>query len=184
MKRMLFLIAPILISLLLIGCADATVRFPEYTAQAVDCIFDLAVDGAAYRIRICRSPITVEPSTDFSHLTDAILTILAPDTLDGVTLILSEHTAHLCSGDLAIPVRREDLAGLLTLFACFSLENEAVIAIRTVQTSPDRTAAVYQSIHGTFTVLYDESLTPLSVEYTYEGHLYCLSNFLAFTGEN
>ena len=184
MKRILILIAPILISLLFIGCADTTVHFPEYTAQAVDCTFDLTVDGTAYRMRICRAPITRESSIDFTHLTDATLTVLAPDALDGVTLILSDQTAHLCSGDLSIPVRREDLAGLLTLFACFSLENEAVIAIRTVQTSPDRTAAVYQSIHGTFTVLYDEALTPLSAEYTYEGHLYRLSNFSAFTGEN
>ena len=184
MKRMLTLIAPVLLSLLFLGCADATVLFPEHTAQTVDCTFDLTVDGAAYRIRICRAPVEEEASADFSHLTDATLTILAPGALEGVTLILSEQTAHLCSGDLVIPVRREDLAGLLTLFACFSLENEAVIAIRTVQTSPDRTAAVYQSIHGTFTVLYDELLTPLSIEYTYGGHLYCLSNFSAFTGEN
>ena len=185
MKRILPLtLFLLLLSSLLIGCADSSVHVPEYAEMAIDCTFDLTVDGSPYRIHLRRAPLTEEAVADFSHLTDATITLLTPDSLAGVTLSLEGQTAHLSSGDLTIPVRREDLAGILSLFACFSLKSEEIVDMRSMRTSPDRTAIVYENAAGTFTVLYNEELKPLSVEYTYAEHVYCLSNFSDFVPEN
>lgn len=172
MKRLAFLF---LLLLGLCACAESGPIFPDYTDRAVDCRFSLTVDGTPYQLRVERAPLTAPGAEDYAEFTDATVTVLAPAALAGIQVRLSGGETYLVAGEMRIPAEREALGGFMRLVACFSCRNGQVDRVNTVSRTPVRTAVTYGGDYGPVTWLYGEGCVPVSVEFTYGGHVYVLT---------
>ena len=161
---------------LMLACANTALPFPNLTAEAVECRFTLTVDDTPYEIYLRRAPVTEPSDGNFSELTDATLIVEAPSHLDGLSVRLSGNTSYLSAHGMEIPVRREELGGILRLFGCFSTPAEAITEVRTASLTAEQTNVTYDGPYGQFTVCYAADTSMIAVRFFYNGHAYCLTN--------
>ena len=182
MKRSLLLFLLLAVLRLSVACSADSLPFPDLTGEQIECRFTLTVDATPYEINLRRAPVGEGSDGAFSELTDATLTVEAPSHLAGLTVRLADNTAYLSVHGMEIPVRREELGGMLRLFQCFSTPAEQITEVRTASLSPEQTAVTYDGPYGAFTLFYGEDMTVTSAQFLYGGHTYSLTN-LHFVGE-